>query len=558
MPEQLVLLALVAALLSSFGAAATPVLYSASPSVLPADCEAETLPVVLTASGLSSPPAGSVVTCHVRGGRNYGLMVAANNTAATWLDTPPGANDSILCHVPRAVVSFDGRLDLKLDGNESWSGPQASNASSLPPLRFRTFVEVALGRRPYLSNETDGAELLLRVDTASAAAFPPTANATHLHICYGFPTAGQPPRCHLAPLSSWRGDVAVSVPLRDLLAAVPQSLLPLQRLSSPQVLNVSINCTFVSGGGGGGGGGGGEPSFNADGDVSFRLATKYRLLMIAPVAALSSVGSFLAVNHRRRMLLKDGAPLLTQGFYVHSFTQYVRGLVSFQGCLDDLTGLAQQGVNHAQLYSMESLNATELPRAVAHLERIGIHFGYSLVGQVQHLLSSAAGGGNTTENWNSLLEGVAKVRGSSHLLGYYICDDCDKSSVFPLAGMAAIFQALKRLDPFHLTFGAPWTLPWAVNVWSENGGGQLSLDVVQVENYYAKPGDHLNDGADRLDMFFEPIINSPPMYLCNGPSANKELWPALIESTLGWMAVIEFGAVSQVRRREEKRREESG
>ena len=164
-------------------AAPAVVLYAASPSVLPADSFAPTLPVTLTARGLAKPAAGSVVTCHVRGGINYGLMHAANNTRATWVDTPAGANNSIVCDVPRGVASFDGRLDLKLDGNESWSGPQASNATRLPSLKFRTFVQAAFGRRPYLSNETDGAELLLLLDTVSAAAFPPTANATHLRTC---------------------------------------------------------------------------------------------------------------------------------------------------------------------------------------------------------------------------------------------------------------------------------------------------------------------------------------------------------------------------------------
>ena len=49
--------------------------------------------------------------------------------------------------------------------------------------------------------------------------------------------------------------------------------------------------------------------------------------------------------------------------------------------------------------------------------------------------------------------------------------------------MAAVYTAIKQHDPFHVLLGAPWGGSWSVSSWSENGGGELSLDVPQIENY---------------------------------------------------------------------------
>jgi hypothetical protein len=51
---------------------------------------------------------------------------------------------------------------------------------------------------------------------------------------------------------------------------------------------------------------------------------------------------------------------------------------------------------------------------------------------------------------------MAKVRNSSHLLAYYVCDDCDNGGKYPMRRMAAIYTAIKRIDPFHVVMGAPW------------------------------------------------------------------------------------------------------
>ena len=70
--------------------------------------------------------------------------------------------------------------------------------------------------------------------------------------------------------------------------------------------------------------------------------------------------------------------------------------------------------------------------------------------------------------------------------------------------MAAVYTSIKANDPFHIILGANCTVvilslvarkrsssqsinsvgggQWSVSAWSENGGGELSLDGVQVEN----------------------------------------------------------------------------
>jgi len=56
----------------------------------------------------------------------------------------------------------------------------------------------------------------------------------------------------------------------------------------------------------------------------------------------------------------------------------------------------------------------------------------------------------------------------------------------------------------------------------------------------------------RAGLFWEPIANSPPSYVLEGddPHTGKDFggapWPAVLESTLSWLGVIEFGAVNMV------------
>ena len=244
-----------------------PLLQRCEPDVLPADAGTQT--VLIVGEGFPRPPAGSTLTCHVRGGMFFAESHAANNTAATYINST-----AISCDVPAGLSSFDGRLDVKLDGNESWSNPQAHNASSLPALFFRTFVEAGFGRRPYLSNETSDAELILRPDVSAMKSFPATRDVALLHVCYSI--GATQPNCHALPLPA--GGAAAALPV--VVAESPEA----------RDINVSIDITLMA----------------AGGERRLALARKYRRLMVAPADRIASVGSFTAVDHRRRSFRVDG------------------------------------------------------------------------------------------------------------------------------------------------------------------------------------------------------------------------------------------------------------
>ena len=112
------------------------------------------------------------------------------------------------------------------------------------------------------------------------------------------------------------------------------------------------------------------------------------------------------------------------------------------------------------------------------------------------------------------------------------------------------------MDPFHVSVGAPWAQPWAVYTFGESGGA-LSLDYAQVENYHSAPGSHLNDDHIRTGMVFEPMANSPPIWVLQSgfdpasndtatpgaggaPQPQARHWPAKTEQALCWIGAMTF------------------
>lgn len=57
-----------------------------------------------------------------------------------------------------------------------------------------------------------------------------------------------------------------------------------------------------------------------------------------------------------------------------------------------------------------------------------------------------------------------------------------------------------------------------------------------------------DDARNRWNMHLEPVINSAPMYLLQWHSSSEaqKQWPAVLEATLAWTAVINYRAVSQL------------
>ena len=347
---------------------------SVSPSLIPGDSR-DQLNVTLLGIGFNPDPNANL-TCHFRGGQNYAAH-GVRDTNATLLSP-----NAVVCHFPPSgVLPLDSKTDLKLNGNESWS------CNSHAVLSIRTFVEVALDKRPYLSNETGSAVLLVSVDADAASSFEGTRGMKQLSVCRTIH--------YLISNTTHTCDVWNNLPNKTALS-IP---LNLGDLSIVEATDVEVDISFLSA----------ACSTillkSRSGDTSecdrgavFPLSTKRRRLQVAQLKDLHTVSSFVAIGHKRSMLTRNGSPLLTNGFYLHCITEYLWGNLSLGRCLDDITELYMQGMNHVQIYSMEGLNAADLEVVVKHCERHGMLFGWSLVGEVMQLLSKTATGNRVVTN----------------------------------------------------------------------------------------------------------------------------------------------------------------
>jgi len=258
----------------------------------------------------------------------------------------------------------------------------------------------------------------------------------------------------------------------------------------------------------------------------------------------------VVVDHTRRSLEVNGEQFVSCGFYINSISQYLRNEITLDTVLRDLTALGAQNVNHVYIYNMERLTDEDLALVLETLEDNNIMFVYSLIEQLYVVENVTVGFNQTEGGWESLIASADRVRKSSSLLGYYLCDDC---SNFPLLEMSLAYTGLKKYDPFHPTFGADWSFPWANWIYGEQSDVGPAYDVPQVENYKDTPDMHENDFENRVGMFFEPMVNSPPLYLIGdqwyGDDFGEDvpISPPELEATLSFLSWIQFDAPGQVK-----------
>ncbi|KAH8075411.1 ATPase [Aureococcus anophagefferens] len=244
-----------------------------------------------------------------------------------------------------------------------------------------------------------------------------------------------------------------------------------------------------------------------------KLATKKRRLVVVKPPPATYAGAFTVVDHARRAI----------------------------AALEDVATLSSLGTNHLVAYGGDA-NDDDLGAFVAACEAHGVMFDFSLVWKVIPVLNATTGG-NTTEKWANLTKSADRVRNSPSLVGYYTCDDCDNGALYTSAGLAEVYDQLKLRDPYHLHFGADWSQPWANYAWSVAVGAS-------VENYKPDPKQLLNDARNRDGMRFEPLINSPGMYLMGPapfpPNVTTSGYPAVLEATQGWMSTMTYDAPGQL------------
>jgi len=179
----------------------------------------------------------------------------------------------------------------------------------------------------------------------------------------------------------------------------------------------------------------------------------------------------------------------------------------------------------------------------------GIMFVYSLIKELYVVENVTTGFNNTPGAWDDLIASTDRVRKSPSLLGWYLCDDCH---TFPVEEMAKAYDGLKMYDMMHPMFGADWSQPWANWIWGEQSVTGTAFDVPQIENYKIDIDEFDLDGENRVGMFFEPLINSPPIYLIGdtwyGDDFGQDVptTPPDFEAALCWTSWIQFDAPGQI------------
>jgi hypothetical protein len=434
---------------------------------------------------------------------------------------------------------------------------------------YSTLVEVTPDRRPYLSNETSDARLLVALDLRAVAGLGLGASAYRsVELCAELrparPNPMLPSRFELdasldgldmLPCRVVDFDEARTLGAGGLGAAAggfedgavfalpfdPAALAKLPEQVAAAVVRV-------------------RATLRGDGGRTLEMLPMDRRFAVAPASQLRPGQGVSTVDHARRMVRFNGEPWLGAGFYLSS--SFVDRLqkppkptpASMASGKRALAAWDHEGLTQVMSYELPALPPAERADVLAFMEKdLGarIKFDYMIVAQVKKVLASEPGTANFTAAWREVEAAVAVVRDHPALLGYYICDDCNQPEIFPPLKMSQLYGALKALDPFHVTLGAPWMNPWALFVFGESAG-YLSLDYAQMENYRPFPADHVTtrDALARAGMLWEPVANSPPGYVLQGDSEDGKkpghLFPAQLEATLSWLGAVQFGAPNVV------------
>ena len=125
-----------------------------------------------------------------------------------------------------------------------------------------------------------------------------------------------------------------------------------------------------------------------------------------------------------------------------------------------------------------------------------------------------------------LIANLTLIKNHPALWGYYICDDCCKGFDF-LWELAWVYDAIKRIDPYHLTAG--FAECGELHAFQEP---HLSLDAPIRENYRPEMAFHHNDGSvdhpgSDASLRMPPNTFEP---LFNGLQAERQVVPDVARS----------------------------
>ena len=281
----------------------------------------------------------------------------------------------LLCTTPAVTVNGRGRLNVHGSGN----GSNWSTSADAIPVEYTQLFDVALGRRPYVSERTG--HLLVRCNT-SLIGMRVTVEAT-------FPDL---PTNH----AGWHWD-NISLGAQNILE------LSLLDPTLPPKMNTDLRIVIRW----------------VDQTGTRHVVTKWRRFMRAPLAPVPGVVPS-QVDHSRRGLLVGGEQFLGVGWFFHTGT--IEGSGNFSQILTALARQATLGDNQLMPLSFFALEAREQREFLDTCESLGmkvmIPVDWDADGQYEPFSTDP-----TAHAW--LVGNITALMNHSAVLGWYICESHD-------------------------------------------------------------------------------------------------------------------------------------
>eukprot|EP00941_MAST-03F_sp_MAST-3F-sp1_P000795 g795.t1 len=548
---------------------------------------------------------------------NEGLRVPANwlNSTAIQCDFTSAFSSEPNPNNPFSPASrIEQQISLYKNGNESYINPYVRASFVTAPM-----LTVSLDRRPYffeINDVTEGNALnnvsfLVHIFRDVFNRCDACHSATALRFCLSLKDVkGSAKECQDIPiklLNMEGGQEATRISLSQFKTTSLEIAAKLVNVNGTLIEDLEVSPALIFNNNNDDG-----PetvvsitnNVMSDSKIPLSFLPKIVKLVIAPPS--NTKKSFFVDHTRRAILINNGnstnnKPLVLNGFYTSILEYLSPGKKpnprtnkpwTLQDILDEITGLAMQGINFMEVYprsSTQNVKDIQNYKAVMdHLAKLKMYASFNLIDVILPLIE---GKGTSPKDWDQKLfsdleQLVMEFQSHPAILGWYICDDCNdlnagkNKKMWDRQDLSNIYNWLKAKDPYHLILGATFKGIGSGEFAEEAAYGRI-LDAQQIENYVEEPYLHFRNlpvpqkhqgdiEAEALQkeiigqgdaiirsqagLYFESLINSGPMFLLDNPEANdggttghlKFGWSPKLESTLSWASVIAYNAVGQL------------
>jgi hypothetical protein len=473
------------------------------------------------------------------GGGGYPEATGLNITFAARVQN----STHLHCTPPAVVVGGAGLLLVSMD-----NGSTFSNAL---PIRYQPLMDVAIGRRPYLS-EAQGSLLLMP---------SPRLYGLHLRIAAALPCANWS--------MGWEVEMANSSTVLTF---------PLETL--PQSINNDLRITVI-----------GIP-WRAEQLVMWR-----RFIRQAASSRMDDPSSWISANvpattgsgaepsqvdHHIQALRVKGEPFVGQGWYVYGAFAWAQRNISM--LFEPVKRQAELGINMVMPYNLNDFNVTDQRLYLDWCHAAGVKVLYPMIYFTGALNKQNYGNDWASPEWIAAVSAnVSHVKDHPAILAWYICDDCCPRNVNlgNTSLQAKLYSLIKMVDPYHVVSGAvqcsnlwmfsdvptwPPAAPSVSAAAATRSGScvplrgtqpplQLSLDLILTENYAqtleAHAGDATTangpsrDGAFRNGMARAPLVNCPGLWTGSHAFADFPGSPRQTRTKM-WLAVVTTDFLSEL------------